>query len=121
MKKIVASLLQALTVEGKGELKWVLGLYVICNDRKRTLWLPQKTYIQKTCNDLPPPESTRLPTTPMNFAELLPLSDDEDITNFSRTLYQRKIGSLLFAAIATHPDIAFAVSRLSRLNKQPEK
>ena len=75
----------------------------------------------KICNNLAPPESTRLPTTPMGVGELLPLSDDEDITNFSMTLHQQKIGSLLFAPIATRLDIAFAVLRLSRLNQQPEK
>ena len=49
----------------------------------------------------------------MNIAELLPLSEDEEVSNKSRTLYQQKVGSFLFAAIATRPDIAFAVSKLS--------
>jgi hypothetical protein len=34
-------------------------------------------------------------------------------------LYQRKIGSLLFAAVNTRPDIAFAVSRLARFLINP--
>src|SRR5579871_5192212 len=33
--------------------------------------------------------------------------------------YQRKTGSLLYAAITTRPDIAFAVSRLARFNQNP--
>lgn len=55
----------------------------------------------------------------MNIAELLPLSEDEEVSNKSRTLYQQKVGSFLFAAIATRPDIAFAVSKLSQFNQQP--
>jgi hypothetical protein len=31
--------------------------------------------------------------------------------------YQRKVGSMLFAAISTRPDISFAVSRLARFNQ----
>ena len=57
----------------------------------------------------------------MEVLELLPAPKDEAITDFSRTLYQRKVGSLLYAAIATRPDIAFAVSRLSRFNQRPGK
>jgi hypothetical protein len=34
-------------------------------------------------------------------------------------LYQRKIGSLLYAAVTTRPDIAFATSRLSRFLTNP--
>lgn len=33
--------------------------------------------------------------------------------------YQRKTGSLLYAAVITRPDIAFAVSRLARFNSNP--
>ena len=58
----------------------------------------------------------------MEPTELLPISaEDDQPTDASRTLYQRKIGSLLYAGIATRPDIAFAVSRLSRFNQQPGK
>jgi len=49
--------------------------------------------------------------------ELLP---NEDIADHkSITKYQRKIGSLLYAAVITRPDIAFAVSRLSRFITNP--
>ena len=57
----------------------------------------------------------------MESAELLPLLEtDEQPTDASGTLYHRKIGSMLYAAIATRPDIASGVSRLSRFNHQSE-
>ena len=122
VEKTVASLLKVLMIERKRELKCFLGLHVIRNRSKRALWLSQKAYILKICNDLAPSTSTsRLPATPMEILELLAAPDNEDITDASRTLYQRKVGSLLFAAIATRPDIAFAVSRLSRFNQRPGK
>ena len=53
----------------------------------------------------------------MTKEELLP---NEDIANHERIMkYQRKIGSLLYAAVITQPDIAFAVSRLSRFITNP--
>ncbi len=39
----------------------------------------------------------------------------------SRTLYQQKVGLLLFAAIATWSDIAFAVSRFLQFNQRQRK
>jgi hypothetical protein len=44
----------------------------------------------------------------------------EDIASYKRiTKYQRKIGSLLYTAVITQPDVAFAVSRLSRFITNP--
>ena len=125
VKRTIAQLSESFTLEDKGELKWFLGLNVIRNRATQTMWLSQKAYISKICADLAPvPSEGRLPATPMEPAELLPLSADsneEQPTEASRTLYQRKIGSFLYAGIATRPDIAFAVSRLSRFNQQPGK
>ncbi len=122
VERTVASLLKALTIERKRELKWFLGFYLIRDRSERALWLSQKAYIMKICNDLTPSTSTsRLPSTLMEILELLAVPDNEDITDASLTLYQRKVGSLFFAAIATRPKIAFAVSRLSRINERPGK
>jgi hypothetical protein len=53
----------------------------------------------------------------MSKEELLP---SEDIASYKRiTKFQRKIGSLLYAAVITRLDIAFAVSRLSRFMTNP--
>ena len=38
---------------------------------------------------------------------------------YSIKKYQRKVGSLLYAAVTTRPNVAFAVSRLARFNINP--
>ena len=53
----------------------------------------------------------------MSKAELLPR--EGFATPGEINLYQRKIGSLLFAAVNTRPDTAFAVSRLARFLTNP--
>ena len=53
--------------------------------------------------------------------ELPPLPTEVEVLEADRTLYQRKIGSILYAAISTRPDIAFAAARLSRHNCRPGK
>jgi hypothetical protein len=53
----------------------------------------------------------------MRNIELLPYSGRASAASI--TQYQRKIGSLLYAAVITRPDIAFATSRLARFNMNP--
>jgi hypothetical protein len=53
----------------------------------------------------------------MSGPELLPNEDGASIASIRR--YQKKIGSILYAAVVTRPDIAFAVSRLARFNMNP--
>jgi len=53
----------------------------------------------------------------MAMAELLP--HDEEVPYSSANSYQRKVGSALYAAVITRPDVAFAVSRLTRFNLSP--
>ena len=119
---IIVSLSKTFTIEKKRELKWFLGLYVICDYLKRALWLSQKAYIMNICNDLASNTSTNpLAATPIEILELLAAPDNENIMNESQTMYQQKVGLLLFAAIATQPDIVFAVLRLLQFDQQPEK
>ena len=59
----------------------------------------------------------------MTTEELLPNEIDiETASKASRAsiqLFQKKTGSILFAAITTRPDIVFAASRLARFNQNP--
>ena len=46
-------------------------------------------------------------------------SSEHTATDVSRQRYQSLIGSLLYAMLGTRPDIAFAVTRLSKFNANP--
>ena len=103
------------------KLKWFLNLYIICNQTKQTIWLSQKAYMTKICNNFANKPTGQLPTTPIDTVELLSLLDKKEVSDTSKIFYQQKVGSLLFAAIATKPNIAFVVSRLSRFNQRQRK
>lgn len=88
---------------------------MIRDRQQRKIWLSQAAYIDKTArlanrNDLKH-------DTPMSTDELLPREGFALLSEINR--YQRKVGSLLFAAVTTRPDIAFATSRLARFLTNP--
>jgi hypothetical protein len=103
-----------------GELKWFLGIHIFRDRPKRSLWLSQQAYIEKLANEFAAgDQSDKWPSTPMVAEELLPLPIDDKIIETDKTLYQRKIRSILYTAISTKPDIAFAAARLFRYNCRP--
>jgi hypothetical protein len=55
--------------------------------------------------------------TPITMTPLTPFKGTASASSIRR--FQVKIGSLLYVAIITRPDVAFAVSRLTRYTKNP--
>ena len=117
VQETIRSLKKPFTIKEVGNLKWFLGMHIIRDRKKKTLWLSQLSYIEKVKSQFISEEPTKLPDTPIQEEELFP--SDQEASNKDRTLYQQKIGSVLFAAIASRPDIAFAIARLSRFNQNP--
>ncbi|KAL2137689.1 hypothetical protein VTI28DRAFT_8559 [Corynascus sepedonium] len=99
---------------GGHDLHWFLGIEVIRDRKQRLIWLSQSAYIDKIA---PMAESERRYTTPMGKDELKPY--DGIATKLEITMYQRKVGSILYIAVMTRPDIAFATSRLARFLTNP--
>jgi hypothetical protein len=116
-KELVNQIRKHFDLTGGDPLQWFLGIRVIRDREKRLIWLSQSTYIDKIANLA---ETNQGDSTPMTRDELLPHEALSSKSSINR--YQRKIGSLLYAAVTTRPDIAFAVSRLSRFltNPSPE-
>lgn len=99
---------------GGNELHWFLGIRVLRDRAKGKIWLSQAAYIDKISRLA---ETTTKSDTPMAKEELLTF--EGEATKEEIRSYQRKIGSLLYVAVMTRPDIAFAVSRLSRFMTNP--
>lgn len=110
VEKTVAFLSKALISEKKRELKQFLELYIIRNSLKKALCLLQKAYIIKICNNLISSTSiSQFSATQIEILEFFAVSNNEDITNASQTLYKQKVGLFFFVAITIQPNIAFAV------------
>jgi len=105
------------TMTGGDDLQWFLGVEVIRDRNERLIHLSQAAYVDKIYRLVDKHELRH--DTPMSSVELKPSTSLSTPAEINR--YQRKIGSLLFAAVTTRPDIAFATSRLARFLSNPSQ
>ena len=112
--ELMAQLQARYKLTGGNNLHWFLGIEILRDRDKKLIWLSQSSYVEKIANLAQTKEKA---STPMAKDELLPF---EGLANKADTvIYLRKVGSLLYAAVITRPDVAFAVSRLARFTTNP--
>jgi hypothetical protein len=116
-RSLIENLQKTYHLEGGKPLQWFLGIEVIRDRGNRRLWLSQSSYIDKMRRLLADHTPRVRAMTPMIQEELLPY--EEIASPGSVNLYQRKVGTIMYAAVMTRPDVAFAASRLARFNQNP--
>jgi hypothetical protein len=105
-----------------GPVHWLLGIKITRDHVARTISLSQISYIDVilSCfflSDAKPVASPISPGTVLSKADTP--TDTTKMTHMSKTPYHKAVGSLMYAAIATHPNITFAVSALSQFLENP--
>src|SRR5258705_13022036 len=106
-----------------GELKWLLGLKVERDRAKRTIVLSQEAYVNTVLERFNM-ESANPAATPMDTGAALNATPEDQVTqadDMRAVPYARAIGSLMYAATSTCPDISFAVSILSQFMRDPAR
>jgi transposase InsO family protein len=107
-----------------GELSWLLNMEVKRNKEKRTISFAQRSYIDLIIKRFHLQDASPV-TIPMNPHTLLKKSQQprtqREKNKMHNVPYREAIGSLMWAAMGTRPDIAFAVSFLSQFMENPEK
>jgi Reverse transcriptase (RNA-dependent DNA polymerase) len=104
-----------------GEAKFVLGMEIIRDRAQRSIALSQASYTREmlrthtmvACNAADTPVQTGV--------RLAPPAEGFKANPTAIRTYQAAVGALMFAAICTRPDIAFAVGQLSQYASNPDK
>ena len=106
-------------VSDLGELRRFVGLEVERNRDQRTITIKQSRYIQTVLERFNMQDShpVHTPLDPNVKLTLTP-SDQDPLTDIP---YATAIGSLMYAAVATRPDISFAVQTLSQFTSRPSQ
>ena len=100
-----------------GNASHILGMRVVRDQSKRLLYLCQTEYINKVLDRFNMKGGKALSTPLPSYVKLSsqdsPKIDDEKAQT-AHISYSCVVGSLMYAMIATHPDIAFALGAISR-------
>ena len=103
-----------------GACAYYLGMTVTRDRVNRILRLGQAGYVQKFITEHGMWECKGTPT-PMGTEKYQVAEEDFQATDASRTAYQSAVGSLMYAILGTRPDIAYAVSVVSRYGFNPNE
>ena len=105
-----------------GPVSWLLGLKVTRNRENRTISLSQTAYINTMLDrfaltDAKPYRSPMVPG--IIYSKDDSPSSPQEAARMEKAPYREAIGSLMYASIATCPDISFAVTALSQFLDNP--
>lgn len=103
-----------------GPCAYYLGMTVTRDRANRIIRLGQAGYVEKFLTEHGMWESKGTPT-PMGTERYQASEEDFQASEASRTEYQSAVGSLMYAMLGTRPDIAFAVSVVSRYGSNPNE
>jgi hypothetical protein len=100
-----------------GDLKTYLGMDWVRDRKNRRSWLNQETYCMKILKRFEM-ENSASNETPLavNYQNNLNIENDEE---YDIKHYQEAVGSLIYLTTGTRPDIAYAVSVVSRSMAKP--
>jgi len=119
MKSVKGVLAAKFEMKDMGQLHYCLGISVkqSQDENHRCLWMDQRQYISNMLLKYRMTEANTAPT-PVDISVKLQ-KDDKSSKQVNPVLYQSIVGSLLYAAISTRPDIAQAVGVVSKFNSRP--
>ena len=113
-----AKLRERFNITDLGESKFMLGMRIKRDRAARTITLDQELYVTKALEKfgLAQCAQTRTPGA-SSHDDLETTKEMEQLMDLKS--YQEKVGTLLYAAISTRPDIAYAVNRLTQRMSGP--
>ena len=122
MTKFKSDLSSHFDMSDLGEIAWILGIRVKRDRTTRTITLSQTVYIDSVVKwfNLTTASPLRMPIDPnAHLSKDQSSSTPQQSDDTKKVPYREAIGSLMYAAIGTRPDIAYAVTALSQYLQNP--
>ena len=119
MEEVKKTLTSQFKMKDLGKLHYCLGITIEQDEKKKSLCLHQRQYIQGMLEKYGLLQG-KIVATPADVNVSLK-KDDKFSKAIDPVWYQSMVGSLLYAFIATRPDIAQAVGAVSKFNSNPSE
>ena len=122
LKRVKGELQKRYKMHDGGPIECILGIEITRDRPNRTMYLSQRKHI---CDVLDRFQLADARPAPTPLAKSAPLSKDdcpqspEELEYMCSVPYLSAVGSLMYLAVGTRPDIAFAVGALSLFNANP--
>ena len=125
-QRFTSYLVDALPIDDRGALQWVLRMEVRHDRTAHTLVLSQQQYVLRLLARFLPDGAERAYDTPLDERCPLDAADSPapgttahaDMES-KRSTYMSAVGALLWLAAGTRPDLTYAVSALARFSSNP--
>ena len=119
MQKTKLELSDRFQMKDMGPLHYILGITCIDDQSNGKIGLMQEMYIDKLIDKYRLTDSKAV-STPSDSNMIL-MKNDRISNRCDKSLYQSLVGGLLYAALATRPDIQFAVSTVAKYCSEPNQ
>jgi len=110
IKRLKLQLSEHFEITDLGKACWILGMEVIRDCQQGTISLSQRRYIETILDRFGLKDGQSISTPLETNAKLVKI----DVPEVNAKTYQTMLGGLMYAMLATHPDLAYAVGALSK-------
>ena len=119
LEEVKKGLAKKFDIKDMGTLHYFLGMKVIRDDATGKVWIGQPGYTKSLLKRYGMEAAKPVDTPVDTSTKLVAMAEDDE--SLDQTLYQSAVGSLMYLAVATRPDITFAVSNVAKFSAQPAK
>lgn len=104
-------------VKDMGELHYFLGVKIVQDHKKGTIWMGQPLYTDTLISTFNMQDAKTCKTPANPSIKLTKASDDSTYVDMEE--YQSAVGKLIYLSTRTRPDIAYAVSSVAKFTSKP--
>ncbi|CAI7769757.1 unnamed protein product [Closterium sp. NIES-54] len=120
VKEVMLKLQGKFKCKALGDVSFYLGLHIERDVEKRCMRVHQRTYLEALAANFGKSEGHVATPFPSGF-KCVKGPEEESIGEEERRRFHSLVGSLMYAAVNTRPDVAFATGQLARVVQCPNE
>ncbi|CAI7801841.1 unnamed protein product [Closterium sp. NIES-54] len=120
VKELMLTLQEKFKCKALGDVNFYLGLHIERDEEKRCMRVHQRKYLEALAARFGQSEGHVATPFPSGF-KCVKGPEEESVGEEERRRFHSLVGSLMYAAVNTRPDIAFATGQLARVVQCPNE